>query len=148
VLQLLAVIREDNPFPRRVDAAAPSKIAWNIGIEEEPARYLPGQVQINVSEVRLRSHSSGGRIMGKETEHQGEHLRILEFLREKQRETDDLSEKQRIQSLLDAEADTQVMAELIKKLKTETAKRLVNRAILPFIVKHVLNLSAELKSIK
>lgn len=86
--------------------------------------------------------------MSKETEHQGEHLRILEFLREKQRQTDDLSEKQRIQSLLDAEADSQVMAELIKKLKTETAKRLVNRAVLPFIVKHVLNLSAELKSIK
>jgi len=50
--------------------------------------------------------------------------------------------------MLDAEADSQVMAELIKKLRTETAKRLVNRAILPFIVKHVLNLSAELKSIK
>jgi hypothetical protein len=66
--------------------------------------------------------------MSKETEHQGEHLRVLEFLREKQQETDDLSEKQRIQSLLDAEADSQVMAELIKKLKTEPAKRLVNRA--------------------
>jgi hypothetical protein len=86
--------------------------------------------------------------MSKETEHQGEHLRVLEFLREKQQETDDLSEKQRIQSLLDAEADSQVMAELIKKLKTEPAKRLVNRAVLPFIVKHILNLSAELKNIK
>jgi hypothetical protein len=50
--------------------------------------------------------------------------------------------------LLDAEADSQVMAELIKKLKTEPAKRLVNRAVLPFIVKHILNLSAELKNIK
>ncbi len=86
--------------------------------------------------------------MSEEAEHQGGQLRILEFLRKKQRETNDLSEKQRIQSLLDAETDSQVMAELIKKLKTETAKRLVTRAILPFIVKHVLNLSAELKNIK
>ncbi len=86
--------------------------------------------------------------MSAETEQESGHLRILEVLREKQRKTDDLSEKQRIQSLLDAEADSQVMVELIKKLRTETAKNFVNRAVLPFIVKHVLNVSAELKSSK
>lgn len=86
--------------------------------------------------------------MGEEITSRSEYPPLLKSLRKKHQETDDPKEKQRIQSLLDAEGDVEVITELINKLKTETAKRLVNRAIVPFIVKHVLNLSAELKSIK
>jgi hypothetical protein len=86
--------------------------------------------------------------MGTDTASQRKYLTLLEYLKNRCQETDDPKEKQRIGSLLNGEADSQVMSEFIAKLKTETAKRLVSRACLTYLTKHVLSLSAELKNIK
>lgn len=82
------------------------------------------------------------------TESRIKYLTLLQFLRNKYQETDDQEDKQRIGNLLDGEADCQVRSKFKAELKTEEAKRLVGRACQIYIVKHVLNLSAELKSIK
>jgi light-regulated signal transduction histidine kinase (bacteriophytochrome) len=76
------------------------------------------------------------------------YLTLFELLKKKYQETDDPKEKQRIQGLIDAEADSQAMQALIEELKTEAARRLVSRASLAYMVKHVLNLSAEFKTTK
>jgi len=85
--------------------------------------------------------------MSKETEHQGEHLRVLEFLREKQQETDDLSESSgfRVCSMPKRTAKSWQNS---SETKDGTSKETCQQAVLPFIVKHILNLSAELKNIK
>jgi hypothetical protein len=86
--------------------------------------------------------------MGADITSQRKYLTFLQFLRKRYQETEDPKEKQRIGSLLDGEDDCELMAELIKKLRTEAAKELHSRAAQRYIVKHVLDLSAELKSIK
>jgi hypothetical protein len=86
--------------------------------------------------------------MGTETPSESKYLAVFRYLRKKYQETDDPKEKQRIGSLLDGEWDTQVMSEFVARLKTDTAKRLVGRASLMCITKHVLSLSGELKNIK
>jgi len=86
--------------------------------------------------------------MGTAIASQSKYPALLEYLKKRYQETDDPKEKQRIGNLLNGEADTQVMSEFIAKLKTETAKRLVSRTCLTYLTKHVLSLSAELKSIK
>jgi hypothetical protein len=86
--------------------------------------------------------------MSTETASESKYLAILRYLKKKYQETDDPKEKQRIGSLLDGESDTQVMSEFIAKLKTDTTKRLIGRACLGCITKHVLDLSGELKNIK
>jgi hypothetical protein len=80
--------------------------------------------------------------MSKETAGQSGYLKTLEVLREKQHETDDPKENQRIQGLIDAQLDSQAMEELLGQLKTEEAKRLVSRASLAYIIKHYLDLTA------
>jgi len=86
--------------------------------------------------------------MGPDTASQRKYLTLLEYLKKRYQETDDPKEKQRIGNLLNGEADSQVMSEFIAKLKTETAKELVSKACLIYLTRHVLSLSAELKSIK
>ncbi len=85
---------------------------------------------------------------GLDTASQRKYLTLLEYLKKPYQETDDPKEKQKIGSLLNGEADSQVVSKFNAKLKTETAKRLVSRSCLIYLTKHVLSLSAELKNIK
>jgi hypothetical protein len=50
VLRLLAVIRDDNPFSRRVNAAVPPKIAWNARAEEAPEIHAQHEQRIPPSD--------------------------------------------------------------------------------------------------
>jgi hypothetical protein len=86
--------------------------------------------------------------MGEDITSQRRFLTLLQFLKKRYQEIEDPKEKRRIGSLLDGQDDCELMAEFIKKLRTEAAKELHTRAAQCYIVKHVLDLSAELKNIK
>lgn len=113
------------------------------------AQHFLGPIPIVKSSEKLSQFRDlEGNIMSADITSQRRYLTALQFLKKRYQETKDPKEKRRIGSLLDGEEDSEAMIEFIQKLKTEAAKELHSRAAQRYIVKHVLNLSAELKSIK
>jgi len=96
-------------------------------------------------EARSKLRDWGAISMTRERASQAYYADSLEFLKKRHQETDDPEVKQRIQGLLDGEADCQAIAELHKKLKTEAARTLISRASLAYLVKHAFDLAAEVK---
>jgi hypothetical protein len=71
---------------------------------------------------------------------------ILDLLHRKLRDSPNLSDKQRIQELIDTEIDYQAIENLMGSLLTEAARRAVRLSALTFLTKHMLRVAAELKT--